>query len=413
MDCCSGSGSFRLFPAAITVKPSSLNRRPSLVFLSNSSSSKTTANATVFSSTDSSSSSLSSDLNNRRRHNSSQIVRHWVDAYQPLASHERFKVVSYNILGNRNALKHRDLYQNVPSSYLKWCYRKRIICDEIIGWDPDIICLQEVDRYFDLFKVLKKAGYGGCYKRRTGDHVDGCAMLWKSDMQICNGESKRLLVGNIHVLYNPSRGDIKLGQIRFLLSRAQILSKKWGNIPVVLTGDFNSTPQSAIYNFLSSSELNVLLYEKKELSGQRNCRPAQVFDVNKETNNSLSMVDGLFKINWTGEEVKVATGSSEHHIAVHPLKLKSSYATIEGSTSTRDLNGEPLATSYHSKFLGTVDYLWYSGGIAPTGVLDTLPFDILRRTGGLPCEKLGSDHLALVSEFGFTEEGNTTFSGSA
>ncbi|KAA8541179.1 hypothetical protein F0562_025214 [Nyssa sinensis] len=74
-----------------------------------------------------------------------------------------------------------------------------------------------------------------------------------------------------------------------------------------------------------------------------------------------------------------------------------------GSSRTRGPNGEPLATSYHSKFLGTVDYLWYSDGIVPTRVLDTLPFDVLLKTGGLPCKKLGSDHLALVSEYAFTQ----------
>lgn len=112
---------------------------------------------------------------------------------------------------------------------------------------------------------------------------------------------------------------------------------------------------------------------------------------------------------WTEEEVKIATGNSERHLVVHPLKLNSSYATVkvyshsiqsfswilllcseknkiscqwkdivilcmkwdlvsfpfkwniqlfQGSTNTRGFNGEPLATSYHSKFLGTVDYLW-------------------------------------------------------
>ena len=31
--------------------------------------------------------------------------------------------------------------------------------------------------------------------------------------QMCRVESRRLVVGNIHVLYNPSRGDVKLGQV--------------------------------------------------------------------------------------------------------------------------------------------------------------------------------------------------------
>lgn len=219
------------------------------------------------------------------------------------------------------------------------------------------------------------------------------------------------MVGNIHVLYSPNRGEIKLGQIRFLLSRAQILAEKWGNIPVILAGDFNSTPQSAIYKFLASSELNIMLYDRKQMSGQRNCDPTQVFGLKTELSTPLHLMDRFLKNCWTNEEVKVATGDPECQLLTHPLKLRSSYATLKGSTRTRDLNGEPLATSYHSKFLGTVDYLWYSDGVAPIRVLDTLPFDTLRRTGGLPCEKLGSDHLALVSEFTFTQgakEGSTT-----
>lgn len=88
---------------------------------------------------------------------------------------------------------------------------------------------------------------------------------------------------------------------------------------------------------------------------------------------------------------------------MHPLKLNCSYAMVKGPLTTRDNSGEPLATSYHSKFLGTVDYLWYSDGLAPTKVLDTLPINVLKKTGGLPYKKLGSDHLALVSEFAFLE----------
>lgn len=55
---------------------------------------------------------------------------------------DRFTVVSYNILGERNASKHKDLYRNVPSLYLNWDRRKRVICEELKGWNPDIICLQ-------------------------------------------------------------------------------------------------------------------------------------------------------------------------------------------------------------------------------------------------------------------------------
>ncbi|RZB95174.1 Carbon catabolite repressor protein 4-like 3, partial [Glycine soja] len=333
-----------------------------------------------------------------------QFKRHWVEASdQSLASPyyyvpERFSVASYNILGGRNASQHSDLYVNVPSRYINWAHRKRIISDELFGWDPDIICLQEVDKYFELSDIMVKAGYAGSYKRRTGDKADGCAMFWKahnywkerafnirtlaqlSVFEMCKSDSRRLLVGNIHVLYNPNRGEVKLGQIRFLLSRAQYLSEKWGNTPVVLAGDFNSTPQSGIYKFLSSSELNVLLYYRKELSGQKRCRPAQVLGENKQTVGPIVTLYGHHKLKLTGY--------------------------MCGSNCTQGFNGELLATSYHSKFLGTVDYLWYSDGIVPSRVLDTVSISDLLRTGGLPCKKVGSDHLALVSEFSFSVTNN-------
>ncbi|KAK0588231.1 hypothetical protein LWI29_036266 [Acer saccharum] len=364
---------------------------------------------------------------------STEILRHWINTdFHPLASQEKFTVVSYNILGNKNAWKHKDMYPNVPSQYMNWNHRKSNLCRELFGWNPDIICLQEVDMYYDLLSVMEKAGYVGSYKRRTGDYVDGCAMFWKADkfqlieevniefkdfglrdnvaqisvFEMRRAKSRRLVVGNIHVLYNPSRGEVKLGQICLLSSRAQIISEKWGNVPVVLAGDFNSTPQSAIYHFLSSSELNIKLYDRRELSGQRSCHPAQVFGLKNEMSNPFAVIDRFLLNCWTDEEVKVATGSHDCHLAIHPLKLNSSYASVKGSTKTRDLNGEPLATSYHSKFFGTVDYLWYSNGLVPTRVLDTLPVDTLRKTGGLPCKILGSDHLALVSEFAFVQGTN-------
>ncbi|ESQ48050.1 hypothetical protein EUTSA_v10020715mg [Eutrema salsugineum] len=374
----------------------------------------------------------------RRRHadqmpSSRTIVREWIDSDTSPVSEdsERFTVVSYNILGDRNSSYHRDLYSNVSFPHLKWGYRKRLICEEMIRLKPDIICMQEVDKYFDLFSMMEKAGYAGSYKRRTGDNIDGCAMFWKADrfrvlereniefsrfgmrdnvaqlsvLELRKSKSRKLLVGNIHVLYNPSRGDVKLGQIRSLCSKAHLLSKKWGDIPIVLGGDFNSTPQSPLYNFLASAELNIMKHDKRELSGQRNCHSNQVLETGRKSSSTITSISRCLSSSWTNEEIRVATGQENSYWAVHPLKLRSSYASVKGSTNTRDSVGEPLATSYHSKFLGTVDYLWYSDGLVPARVLDTIPTDVLCKTRGLPCQELGSDHLALVSEFFFELDG--------
>ncbi|KAF3437884.1 hypothetical protein FNV43_RR20640 [Rhamnella rubrinervis] len=357
--------------------------------------------------TDSSSSSLSTRSYSRRWYNplrrsqldeDPDIARHWIDAAdQPLASQG---------LSVKNSL---------GGTLISFVSKKWI---SILIYQTFWQKLDMLDHTRDAPEVLSmvvlcfgKLISFDCYKEKALNSrvLDYVIMLLNSLFlrQMCKAASKRsLIIGNIHVLYNPSRGDVKLGQIRFLLSRAQKLSEKWGNAPIVLAGDFNSTPQSAIYRFLSSSELNVMLYDRRELSGQRSCHPTQVLGLRQGFTSPLILIDGLLKTSWTDEEVKVATGNSCSNVVEHPLKLNSSYAIVTGSSGTRGPNGEPLATSYHSKFLGTVDYLWYSECLVPTKVLDTTSIDVLQRTGGLPYKNVGSDHLALVSEFAFTTATN-------
>ncbi|KAJ1258922.1 hypothetical protein BS78_10G113200 [Paspalum vaginatum] len=343
--------------------------------------------------------------------------RRWVfsEDASTSSSGDACTIMSYNILADYNARNHPDLYWDVPLDAMRWDSRRRLIIREIRHWDPDLVCLQEVDRFQEIAAGMKSRGYEGIFQRRTGDTRDGCAMFWKSKRlrlleedsidfsefnlrnnvaQICvfelNGTYK-LVLGNIHVLFNPKRGDVKLGQIRMLLEKANALAEKWNGIPIVLAGDFNSTPDSAIYEFLTTMKLNISLHDRRQLSGLDNSE----FD--------LYELYSLLKYQWSDEEVRNATGCSNVMVAEHPLKLRSSYAMLKRNSNNRGLHGEPLATSYHKKFLGTVDYLWHTRGLECSRVLDTLPIGTLRRTRGLPTRELGSDHLPIVAEFVFTE----------
>lgn len=55
---------------------------------------------------------------------------------------DKFVVVSYNILGVENALKHPDLYMDVPPEFLEWERRKRLIREEIKLYNASILCFQ-------------------------------------------------------------------------------------------------------------------------------------------------------------------------------------------------------------------------------------------------------------------------------
>lgn len=386
----------------------------------------------------------------RRVRSSEGGYRKWshTKSHSPSGFPDKFVLVSYNILGDANASNHGDLYCHISPDIMDWSSRKRLICQELDMWKPDLMCFQEVDHFDELDQEFGKIGYSGIFKGRTGEAKDGCAIFWKNHRfrllqeesiefkefdlrhnvaQLCvfelnqnpmnvqrdnrtepvevdslqedmHPKGRRVVIGNIHVLFNPKRGDIKLGQVRVLLQEAHALSEKWGKADVVIAGDFNSTPQSTLYKFLVSSELDLLEHDRRHISGQIESVQGSDMGIPKMTRYKRN------RYRWDDDELKNATGSLKCTRLQHPLKLFSAYACVQGSSTIRDVSGEPLATSYHSKFLGTVDYIWHSEGLIPLRVLDTLPLDVLRQTTGLPSEKWGSDHLSLACEFAFAAD---------
>ena len=137
------------------------------------------------------------------------------------------------------------------------------------------------------------SGYQCEYKKRTGRKPDGCAVVFKSsrlsllssnpveffrpgdalldrdnvglvvllkpkDVTFQSDPSTFICVANTHLLYNPRRGDIKLAQLAILLAEIRRLNRlpDGSTNPVVLCGDFNSTPWSPLYSFLTTGSLD-------------------------------------------------------------------------------------------------------------------------------------------------------------
>ncbi|OMO79944.1 Endonuclease/exonuclease/phosphatase [Corchorus capsularis] len=404
--------------------------------------------------------------------------REWEYAKTPAPPHcERFIVVSYNILADYLASTHRNLYNHIPDDMMKWEWRKEKLMVELGLWSADIMCFQEVDKFHDLEEQLKCRGYSGIWKMRTGIAIDGCAIFWRTSRfkllheesiefnkhqlrdnvaQICvleiksqnedeneaaeSDHKKVVVVCNIHVLYNPKRGEIKLGQVRRLLERADAVSKSWDDAPVLLCGDFNCTPNSPLYNFISQQKLNLSRVDRDKVSGQASAqisttpppRPqsqsesgdSSCVGVPVTTVDVKELVAGMDKITtydipsvWSPMEIATAgatSGGSEdcNLLIQHSLQLKSTYTEVKElelsvNSGTRDSNGEPLVTSYNRRFLGSVDYIWRSQGLHTVRVLAPFPKHAMQYwTPGFPTDKWASDHIALASELAFTKHIN-------
>lgn len=263
--------------------------------------------------------------------------RNWEYSEAGPSSHcERFTVLSYNILADYLAVNQRSrLYFHIPRHMLDWEWRKRNIIFELGLWSADVMCFQEVDRFGDLEEELKLRGYTGIWKMRTGDPVDGCAIFWRASRfkllheeciefnklglrdnvaQICVLESinqnysgstsalpasstgsNKVVICNIHVLYNPRRGEIKLGQVRALLDKAHAVSKIWNDAPIVICGDFNCTPKSPLYNFISEQKLDLSGLDRDKVSGQASAeiRAPRQFSPNPRVQLTDNSVQGL------------------------------------------------------------------------------------------------------------------------
>lgn len=105
-----------------------------------------------------------------------------------LTDPNQFRVVSYNILADLYAdqdYSRSYLFAHCPEFALDIDYRRQLLVKEMIGYNSDIYCLQEVDKkefeknYEFSFKFL--AGCSGVFSRKGGQVAEGTATFFRDD----------------------------------------------------------------------------------------------------------------------------------------------------------------------------------------------------------------------------------------
>lgn len=170
-----------------------------------------------------------------------------------------------------------------------------------------------------------------------------------------------LCVVNTHLYSNHQRPDVKLWQTMNLLREIQsfVVAR---DLALMICGDFNSEPSSAVYDFVTHGALHA---DYPELH--------------------------------TDSRVRILPDPSN---IVHELELTSAMSSALGS--------EPLFTNYTAKFKGTLDYIFYTPNrirvMAVTGIPDE---NDIRNAGGegLPCTCYPSDHILLCCDVAMINSG--------
>ncbi|XP_047430047.1 protein angel homolog 2 isoform X2 [Mugil cephalus] len=377
-----------------------------------------------------------------------------------------FSVMTYNILSQDLLQDNAYLYRHCPPDVLAWEHRLPNLLAEIQGHEADILCLQEVqeDHYENQIRpALRALGYECEYKKRTGKKPDGCAVGFKTsrfsllssnpveflrrgdvlldrdnvglvvllrprDASSSSSSSSFVCVANTHLLYNPRRGDIKLAQLAILLAEIRRLSllPDGSTNPVLLCGDFNSTPWSPLYSFLTTGRLEYRGMQISRVSGQEDSPRGQRLLTSPIWSHSLGInrrcqyeatsgasacgaeaVEGAIS-DMTVEDLTSrasAAAAFNRERIEHSLKLQSSYRHRLRS------DGRPEITTYHSRTALTVDYILYSPdhsappslpggrGLQLLGRLSLVGQSELEELGGLPSRRHSSDHLPLLARF--------------
>eukprot|EP00049_Salpingoeca_infusionum_P018678 m.358289 g.358289 ORF g.358289 m.358289 type:complete len:495 (-) comp18103_c0_seq1:768-2252(-) len=323
-----------------------------------------------------------------------------VDVKAEKVSARKITVFCYNILCDRYTS--RQQYKYCPSWALRWKHRSRQILNEILERSTDIICLQEVDgaQFYTFFEPeLNQRGYSGIFKPKSRaathgvDGTDGCAIFFFSNkyrllkehliqfssesgrhynncaamidrvmskdniallavLESVEHPGKKVVVCNLHLTWDPQFKDVKVIQTMLALNAMQEFMKenKLMDLPVLLTGDFNSLPDSGVYEFLSTQKISL---DNPDLEG------------------------------YDFEAALLGLGLE------HPFKLRSAYTT------------ELPYTNYTIGFTGIIDYIWYTQHLVPTALLGPVNEAEMEVLDGCPNAYFPSDHISLCAEFAF------------
>jgi len=353
--------------------------------------------------------------------------RDLVTAKGSAAGGPRFRVVTYNVLAEIYATQQQYPYCDFWALSWDYRFQNilREILDA--APDAICLQEIQADHYENhVYAAMSESGYEGVFKQKTrqsmglAGKVDGCALFWRRSKfhlvesysiefnevaqrqatqllglnprseeaaAFCNRLSKdniaqlvvlefiqparpgreinQVCIANTHLYSNKDFPDVKLWQTWQLLQELEsFILSRGSSLPLIICGDFNSSPDSAVYDLLSRQTVH-------------------------PGHPDLNVV--------TGDDVPNVLPDAMN--ITHSFQLGSAYQTILGE--------EPWVTNYTVNFKGTLDYIWYSAqNLRPVSVAPIHDEARLTQNGeALPSTEYSSDHIMLISDMQVLSDG--------
>ncbi|XP_055635903.1 nocturnin isoform X2 [Toxorhynchites rutilus septentrionalis] len=339
---------------------------------------------------------------------------------EPTTNPAQLRIFQWNMLSQTLGM-HNDGFVRCPIDALTWDCRQYQVIQEIIQNDPDIICLQEVDHFKFLQKILATQNYEGvffpkpdspCLYISGNNGPDGCAVFYRKDrLELINHFTRVLEVWRVQsnqvaiaalfrtrdtnqeicvtTTHLKARKGALLSKLRNeqgkdLLGFVSGLAKKR---PVILCGDFNAEPIEPVYS-------TVLNYKALGLASAYSDLLAQEFPPTANEN-----------------DLNIANKDSSSPILLHRASTESNHSadddcSISSAGRTKaelSAASEPSYTTWKIREEGevchTIDYVFYSKD--QITVKNCLMFPSGEEIGPdrTPSYQYPSDHFSLVCDF--------------
>jgi len=225
------------------------------------------------------------------------------------------RVTSYNLLADLYAdsdYSRTVLFAQCPPYALAMDYRIKLILSELIGFNSDIITLQECDRKvfeLHLVPILNLFGFSGNFAKKGGQVDEGLATFYRREkiksisfnsvflpdalnsdpkysyifervrsnekllasltnrtttvsisvLQVMEGQL--LVVGNTHLFFQPNADHIRLIQAEMCRVELEVAREKImemfpdSKVSIMLCGDFNSTPPFGVLEYFNGGKI--------------------------------------------------------------------------------------------------------------------------------------------------------------
>ncbi|GJN08983.1 hypothetical protein PR202_ga26945 [Eleusine coracana subsp. coracana] len=185
------------------------------------------------------------------------------------------------------------------------------------------------------------------------------------------GKRQLLCVANTHINIHHDLKDVKLWQVHTLLKGLEKIAVS-ADIPMLVCGDFNSTPGSTSHGLLARGKVDLL---HPDLAVD----PLGILRPPSKLSHQLPLVSAY---------------SSFARMAGAGYDFDHQRRRMDPSTN------EPLFTNCTRDFTGTIDYIFYTAdSLTVESLLELLDEDSLRKDTALPSPVWSSDHIALLAEF--------------